>query len=114
MGKYESIQDNETINHYRDLFSHHTYAAMCMGTTRSDAGSARQFIRCDYDYALAFVEAVMTFSAPVGLTMPFDQATIRKSTEGWRNAFVHNVGDDLQSQSKTTANHLRHNEEDTL
>ncbi|AAZ12838.1 hypothetical protein, conserved [Trypanosoma brucei brucei TREU927] len=47
---------------YRDIFSGHTYVAMCLGTTRRDAGSATKFKRCDYDYVVAFAEAVKRFS----------------------------------------------------
>ena len=36
----------------------HTIAAMCMGTTRKDAGSDAAFERCDYDYVKAFAAAV--------------------------------------------------------
>ncbi|GET86776.1 hypothetical protein, conserved [Leishmania tarentolae] len=65
---------------YRDIFSGHTYAAMCLGTTRKDAGSAKNFMRCDYDYVMAFTEAVLTYSAPAGLSPD--------------KAFVHHIGDE--------------------
>lgn len=55
------------FNQYKEIFSGHTYAAMCLGTTRKDAGSAEQFVRVDYDYVIAFTEAVLAFSAPAGL-----------------------------------------------
>lgn len=45
---------------------------MCLGTTRHDAGSAANFIRCDYDYVIAFIEAVITFSGPAGFALPSD------------------------------------------
>lgn len=45
---------------------------MCLGTTRNDAGSAANFIRCDYDYVIAFMEAVLTFSGPAGFVFPSD------------------------------------------
>lgn len=57
----------EKLKKYEDLFSHHTYAAMCLGTTRGDAGSAKAFYRCDIDYTIAFTEAVLRYSAPAGL-----------------------------------------------
>eukprot|EP00758_Cryptobia_borreli_P004209 Tbor_TRINITY_DN4241_c0_g1::TRINITY_DN4241_c0_g1_i1::g.23870::m.23870/K17290/HTATIP2; oxidoreductase len=47
---------------YRDTFSKHQFAAMCMGTTRSDAGGAEQFRRCDVDYVDAFAKAVKRYS----------------------------------------------------
>ncbi|KAK7202249.1 hypothetical protein NESM_000295800 [Novymonas esmeraldas] len=53
---------------YSGLFSGHAYAAMCLGTTRKDAGSADKFTRCDYDYVMAFTEAVLAYSAPAGLS----------------------------------------------
>lgn len=55
-GSYEA-----TEAYYSDLFSGHKYAAMCLGTTRRDAGSAAAFVRCDYDYVVAFAEALKTF-----------------------------------------------------
>lgn len=65
---------------YQQLFTGHTYAAMCLGTTRNDAGSSKKFVRCDYDYVIAFTEAVMTFSAPAGLAPA--------------SAFVRHIGDE--------------------
>ncbi|KAG5484476.1 hypothetical protein LSCM1_07846 [Leishmania martiniquensis] len=70
----------DPMEKYRGIFSGHTYAAMCLGTTRKDAGSAKNFIRCDYDYALAFTEAVLTYSAPAGLSP--------------KAAFIHHIGDE--------------------
>ncbi|CBZ24630.1 conserved hypothetical protein [Leishmania mexicana MHOM/GT/2001/U1103] len=65
---------------YRGIFGGHTYAVMCLGTTRKDAGSAKSFTRCDYDYVMAFTEAVLTYSAPAGLSPD--------------KAFVHHIGDE--------------------
>ncbi|KAG8348052.1 hypothetical protein ERJ75_000756100 [Trypanosoma vivax] len=53
----------EDESFYRNLFSGHTYVAMCLGTTRRDAGSAGAFKRCDFDYVVSFAEAVRVFSA---------------------------------------------------
>ena len=47
---------------YKAAFSGHQFAAMCMGTTRSDAGGADPFIRCDLDYVAGFHLAVREFS----------------------------------------------------
>ncbi|AIN96368.1 hypothetical protein LPMP_120400 [Leishmania panamensis] len=70
----------DPTENYRSIFSGHTYAAMCLGTTRKDAGSAKNFIRCDYDYVTAFTEAVLTYSAPAGLSPD--------------TAFMHHIGDE--------------------
>ncbi|KEG11585.1 hypothetical protein DQ04_02461000 [Trypanosoma grayi] len=56
-GSYESAEA-----YYRDLFGGHAYAAMCLGTTRHDAGSAAAFEHCDYDYVVNFAKAVRAFS----------------------------------------------------
>ncbi|KAG5505577.1 hypothetical protein JIQ42_08343 [Leishmania sp. Namibia] len=75
-----SVAMTDPMERYRDIFSGHTYAAVCLGTTRKDAGSAKNFIRCDYDYVIAFTEAVLTYSAPAGLSPG--------------TAFVHHIGDE--------------------
>lgn len=49
--------------HYQAIFSGHHYAAICLGTTRSDAGGAEEFQRCDYTYVVTFIEALLYFSA---------------------------------------------------
>nr|CCC91817.1 conserved hypothetical protein [Trypanosoma congolense IL3000] len=54
--------DEDSGEFYRKLFTGHTYVAMCLGTTRRDAGSAANFMRCDYDYVVAFAQAVQVFS----------------------------------------------------
>lgn len=54
---------------WRGVFAGHTYCVMALGTTRSDAGSDDSFIRCDYDYVIAFTEAVLHYSAPGGLPL---------------------------------------------
>lgn len=54
--------DESAEKYYREIFSGHKYAAMCLGTTRHDAGSAAAFVHCDYDYTVAFAWAVKTFS----------------------------------------------------
>ncbi|KPA75785.1 hypothetical protein ABB37_08312 [Leptomonas pyrrhocoris] len=75
----DSAAATDALHTYKDIFAGHTYAAMCLGTTRKDAGSAAQFTRCDYDYVMAFTEAVLTYSAPAGL--------------GPAAAFIHHVND---------------------
>ncbi|KAG5509839.1 hypothetical protein JKF63_07484 [Porcisia hertigi] len=57
----------DPMEQYKHIFSGHMYAAMCLGTTRKDAGSAEGFMRCDYDYVMAFTEALLMYSAPAGL-----------------------------------------------
>lgn len=52
--------------HYKKVFSGHHYAAICLGTTKSDAGSMQKFVRCDYTYVLAFTEAILCFSGAAG------------------------------------------------
>ncbi|AYU76950.1 hypothetical protein, conserved [Leishmania donovani] len=69
----------DPMERYRGIFGGHTYAAMCLGTTRKDAGSAKSFTRCDYDYVMAFTEAVLAYSAPAGLSPD--------------KTFVHHIGD---------------------
>ena len=39
-----------------DAFKNHTHAAMCMGTTKKDAGSAEAFKHVDLDYVVAFAK----------------------------------------------------------
>ncbi|ORC86629.1 uncharacterized protein TM35_000272190 [Trypanosoma theileri] len=56
-GSYESAEV-----YYTEVFSGHKYAAMCLGTTRRDAGSAAAFERCDYEYVVNFAEALEVFS----------------------------------------------------
>ncbi|RNF02303.1 hypothetical protein TraAM80_06489 [Trypanosoma rangeli] len=63
----DSGEDPEAV-HYNELFSGHKYAAMCLGTTRRDAGSAAAFARCDYDYVVAFAEALREFSGQTLVT----------------------------------------------
>ena len=46
-----------------DSFVGHTVAAMCLGTTRSDAGSAEAFVRVDLHYVKTFLTAVKRRSA---------------------------------------------------
>lgn len=43
-------------------FADHNFAAMCMGTTRKDAGSAAAFEHCDFDFVSAFANVVRTRS----------------------------------------------------
>jgi hypothetical protein len=62
-----SESSDKLFRKYKEIFSGHTYAAMCLGTTRKDAGSAENFRRCDHDYVIAFTEAVLAFSAPASL-----------------------------------------------
>ncbi|KAH9599992.1 hypothetical protein LSM04_006490 [Trypanosoma melophagium] len=56
-GSYEAAE-----LYYSQLFSGHKYAAMCLGTTRRDAGSAAAFVRCDFEYVVNFAEALQVFS----------------------------------------------------
>lgn len=62
-------------DHYKNIFSQHEYAAICLGTTRKQAGSKENFIRCDFSYALAFLEALLCFSAPAGWDVYGKKAT---------------------------------------
>ncbi|EKF28068.1 hypothetical protein MOQ_008195 [Trypanosoma cruzi marinkellei] len=54
--------DEMEATHYKEIFGGHKYGAMCLGTTRRDAGSAVAFERCDYDYVVTFAEALREFS----------------------------------------------------
>lgn len=49
-----------------DAFRQHHYVAMCLGTTRKDAGSAKAFRRCDFDYVTAFAQTVRDAAASDG------------------------------------------------
>ncbi|CUG40338.1 Hypothetical protein, putative, partial [Bodo saltans] len=49
-----------------DAFKQHHYVAMCLGTTRKDAGSAEAFRRCDFDYVTAFAQTVRDAAASDG------------------------------------------------
>ncbi|RNF14584.1 uncharacterized protein Tco025E_05772 [Trypanosoma conorhini] len=65
--RLDSSGDAEAA-HYKELFGGHKYAAMCLGTTRRDAGSGAAFERCDYDYVVAFAEALREYSGPTLVT----------------------------------------------
>lgn len=45
-----------------NAFTGNHFAAMCLGTTRKDAGSGEAFRRCDFDYVVAFGQAVKSHS----------------------------------------------------
>lgn len=52
------VKENLADQALHDAFSGHDYAAMCMGTTKKDAGSADKFRRCDLEYVTAFTKVV--------------------------------------------------------
>eukprot|EP00796_Vickermania_ingenoplastis_P012145 gene12145-8362_t len=58
---------------YKAVFSGHSYAALCMGTTKKDAGGMQNFIRCDYTYMIALVEALLCFSGGAGWDVTGDR-----------------------------------------
>jgi oxidoreductase len=49
-----------------EAFQQHHFVAMCLGTTRKDAGSAEAFKRCDFDYVSAFAQTVRDVAASEG------------------------------------------------
>lgn len=49
-----------------EAFQRHHLVAMCLGTTRKDAGSAEAFRRCDFDYVTAFATTVRDAAASLG------------------------------------------------
>lgn len=69
-------------NKYKLIFSGHQYAAICLGTTKKDAGGMKQFRRCDYSYVLAFTEALLCFSGPAGWDGTGDRTAHSKEKDG--------------------------------
>lgn len=63
---WEKLTLDPTGAQWKAVFGDFQWAAMCMGTTAKDAGSAEKFRRCDLEYVSAFAAAVKKFSP--GLT----------------------------------------------
>ncbi|ESS69517.1 hypothetical protein TCDM_01800 [Trypanosoma cruzi Dm28c] len=100
--KSASTEGNDGIEatHYKEIFGGHKYGAMCLGTTRRDAGSALAFERCDYDYVVAFAEALREFSGSTLVTYAHmsaqfaneDSWLLYSKTKGRADAAVEKLG----------------------
>lgn len=62
-----TVPDESFPEGVRAAFANIDCAAMCMGTTKKDAGSAEAFVRVDFDYVVTFISLLRRFS-PTSVT----------------------------------------------